>query len=803
MNNNKVLLISIDNLRYDCAGYVGEKAHLKKFYLDKLVDTPTLDEISSKAAIFTNCFSTCSYTPPAHASLFTGLYPPKHGVRPFFYKTLNNECLTIAEIYKNNGYKTVFYSDVFGLFGPMGLTKGFDYTFDKNFDDFTKLLNSFKDEKVFAFIHLFDIHEPFIFSECPPDPHYNDDYLDFIKTMSEFYNIPIAQNNPYAMWNAFVTAVHFGQSIMLPPYIYGVNKFDKGRFKSIYNTLQNLNYFDEDNIFAIFSDHGEGRISLIDKPVFGHMGELFDEIIHIPLIFHAPGVENKVYDKLASITDIYPTLVSLSGLDRRKGLSKEDSGEKPDSEDNEGGGGSGINNNTADNRISKSIDGSIDGINLFEERDYCYSEYFIQNMNNEIMQFNAAEFDRNKQGASIQDTFVLAQQSIRTNNKKYIFMANRMSAEEVNKKFIENLRLSDEDYIIAIFTYVLRKRAVKNEYLHFLNLLKTKKAKRMDIYRAITTSVEYGRPLNYYYDLTIDPFEEKPLLFSDMNLTDIDSYTKFLKELESKAVDTRDLFTNFNNKNAKVETAEGRIGKDGGAGAQDGVVSGTGNNCSDAELLKSKISFSEDIIKEAHNRFGEKIAIAFTGGKDSTVLLDLVRKTFNGTIPFKVINIDTSAEFPEIIDFRDKLKEVWGFDLKIYSNKEAIKSIVIAENRQECCNSLKTIPIKNAIKDLSLKGLMTGIRKDEQAARSGEIYFSKREHPHHYRIHPILHFTETDIWNYIKLNNLPFCSLYEQGYRSIDCMPCTKKGQAGDAERAGRSEEKEAVMDRLRDLGYF
>jgi phosphoadenosine phosphosulfate reductase len=754
--NNKVLLISIDNLRYDCAGYVGEKAHLKKFHLEKLVNTPTLDEISSNAAIFTNCFSTCTYTPPAHASLFTGLYPPKHGVRPFFYKTLSPDCVTIAEIYKNNGYKTAFYSDVFGLFGPMGLDRGFDYKFDKNFDDFIKLLTSFKDEKVFAFVHLFDIHEPFIFSECPPDLHYNDDYIDFIKTMSELYNIPITQNNPYAMWNAFAASVRFDQSIMLPPYIYGVNKFDEGRFKSICGPLKSLNYFDGNNIFAIFSDHGEGRISLINKPVFGHMGELFDEVIHIPLIFHAPGIENKVYDKLASIADIYPTLISLSGL---------------------GPGGT-------------KTGGGIDGINLFEKREYCYSEYFIQNMNNEIMQFNAAEFDRNKRGASIKDTFVLAQQGIRTDNKKYIFMQDRMPFKEVQEKFIENLKLSDEDYIISLFNFVLRKRIDKSEYLQFLNLLKTKKATRMDLYNAISTSIEYGRPLNYYYDLAADPFEEKPLVFSNINLTDVDKYKKLINELENEAVYTEDCFANFSG---------------GAAGLQNKAkpVNGGDSNCSDIELLKSKISFSEEIIREAHSRFGEKIAIAFTGGKDSTVLLDLIRKIFNGTVPFKVINIDTSAEFPEIIDFRDKLKQAWGFDLRIYANKEAATSIVIAENRQECCNLLKTTPLKNAVKDLSLKGLMTGIRKDEQAARAGETYFSKREHPHHYRIHPMLHFTEADIWNYIKLNNLPFCSLYEQGYRSIDCMPCTKKGSAEDAERAGRSAEKEAVMGRLRDLGYF
>jgi len=798
-SNSKVLLMSIDNLRYDCVGYINDKAHLKHYYYDKLVDTPNLDEVASNSAIFTNCFSTCSYTPPAHASLFTGLYPPKHGIRPFFYKRLNDECLTIAEIYKNNGYKTVFYSDVFGLFGPMGMTKGFDYVFDKNFTEFIKLLDSFKNEKVFAFIHVFDIHEPYIFSECPPDMHYNDDYFEFMKNMFNLYNIQMpnniqmSKNYPYALWNSFSTATHFGQSFMLPPYIYGVNKFDAGRFKLIYNSLKELNYFSDDNIYAIFSDHGEGRISLLDKPVFGHMGELFDEVIRVPLIFHAPGIENKTCDKLVSITDIYPSLLFLSELDKNKNLS--------------------------DEAISKNAE--IDGVLLSEERQSCYSEYYIQNMYNEVMQFTANEFDRSKQGASLRDKYFLAQQAIRTKDKKYIFMPERMTKEEV-QKMIENLSISDEDYIIWLFSFVLRKRIVKAEYLYFLNLLKTKAGSRADVYKTIMGSVDYNRPLNYYYDLAVDPFEEKPLVFADMNLADVNENQKFLNELKSKSVDTVDVFTYFDNNltKAKDKNAKGNGDMGGNASSRQentGVL-GNGkddNNDDDAhinitdnkkkiELLKSKILFSTEIIKEARNRYGDKIGIAFTGGKDSTVLLDLVRRANNGIVPFKIITVDTSCEFPEIVEFMNKLKKDWNFDLKVYSNKEALKTIAIAADRQVCCNLLKTVPLKNAIKELGLKGLMTGIRKDEQESRAGEIYFSKREHPHHYRIHPILHFTENDIWDYIKLYNLPYCSLYEQGYRSIDCMPCTHKAKSADeAERAGRSKEKEAVMDKLRDLGYF
>jgi len=66
---------------------------------------------------------------------------------------------------------------------------------------------------------------------------------------------------------------------------------------------------------------------------------------------------------------------------------------------------------------------------------------------------------------------------------------------------------------------------------------------------------------------------------------------------------------------------------------------------------------------------------------------------------------------------------------------------------------------------------------------------------------PILHFRETDIWSYIRKYDLPFCELYRQGYRSLDCAPCT--GRGGGSERGARAKDKEAAMQRLREMGYF
>jgi phosphoadenosine phosphosulfate reductase len=219
--------------------------------------------------------------------------------------------------------------------------------------------------------------------------------------------------------------------------------------------------------------------------------------------------------------------------------------------------------------------------------------------------------------------------------------------------------------------------------------------------------------------------------------------------------------------------------------------------------LDEKIKKSKEILQEALNRFPNKIGLAWTGGKDSTTTLHLLRDLCGGKVTIPVLNIDTSAKFKEIYEFRDRIAQEWGLNLLIRRNDEALKTIKIAENKEECCLKLKAEVIAQAITENGWQALITGMRWDEQPDREQEKYFSPRSNPDHMRVHPILHFTEMDIWQYQKDFNVPFCSLYLRGYRSLGCEPCTKLGIAGEPERAGRDQTKEEIMKRLRAMGYF
>ena len=94
-------------------------------------------------------------------------------------------------------------------------------------------------------------------------------------------------------------------------------------------------------------------------------------------------------------------------------------------------------------------------------------------------------------------------------------------------------------------------------------------------------------------------------------------------------------------------------------------------------------------MKEALERFPGKIALAWTGGKDSTTTLHLLKDLCGGEVPIPILNIDTSVKFKEIYDFRDRVAAEWGLNLLIERNDEALKEIKIAEDKGECCFRLK------------------------------------------------------------------------------------------------------------------
>ncbi|HHT9141261.1 MAG TPA: sulfate adenylyltransferase subunit CysD [Candidatus Tripitaka californicus] len=255
------------------------------------------------------------------------------------------------------------------------------------------------------------------------------------------------------------------------------------------------------------------------------------------------------------------------------------------------------------------------------------------------------------------------------------------------------------------------------------------------------------------------------------------------------------------------------------------------------------------IIREGRRLF-PNIAMLWSIGKDSTTLLWLCYKAFFGRVPFPVIHIDTSYKFREIYEFRDRLARELNLKLIVARNDPVLAGGMGPEagSKLDCCTELKTNALKQVIQEYGFQAILLGIRRDEHGIRAKERYFSPRsrdftwnytnqqaelwrqfstqvpEEEGHTRIHPILHFTEIDIWRYIRREQLPAVELYfskgGKRYRSIGCEPCcspinseaktvddiiAELESSHTSERAGRAQDKENeyTMQKLRSLGYM
>lgn len=222
--------------------------------------------------------------------------------------------------------------------------------------------------------------------------------------------------------------------------------------------------------------------------------------------------------------------------------------------------------------------------------------------------------------------------------------------------------------------------------------------------------------------------------------------------------------------------------------------------------LDEAVARTEAVLDDLLGRVDPaRVRVAWTGGKDSTVVL-FVWKTLlqhHGLGSAQAINLDTGCKFPEVLAFRDRLAGEWGVDLHIARPAVSLEGYPLAQDPVACCRDLKVEPLKEAVRATGATYLLSGIRRDEHPDRSGRTVMEQRSDPDYTLVNPILDFTEMDIWAFHARFGLPHCELYDLGYRSLGCEPCTIRPSGIGPERAGRSKAKEAVLDTLTSLGYF
>jgi sulfate adenylyltransferase subunit 2 len=260
------------------------------------------------------------------------------------------------------------------------------------------------------------------------------------------------------------------------------------------------------------------------------------------------------------------------------------------------------------------------------------------------------------------------------------------------------------------------------------------------------------------------------------------------------------------------------------------------------------------ILREAFNRI-DKLAMLWSLGKDSNVMVWLAKKAFFGHVPFPVMHVDTGRKFRAMYEFRDRYAREWKLNLIVEDCPpyEATDPTLPPNARS---GQRKTLGLRAAIAKHGFTGIIAGIRRDEEATRAKERVFSPRgdagqwdfkdQPPEfwdqfntdlpkgtHLRVHPLLHWTELDIWHYIRREGIPVIDLYfapgphgpgsgrpGKRYRSLGdediTFPIDSDAATLDEiiaelevtkspERAGRAMDRETedAFERLRAEGYM
>jgi sulfate adenylyltransferase subunit 2 len=197
-----------------------------------------------------------------------------------------------------------------------------------------------------------------------------------------------------------------------------------------------------------------------------------------------------------------------------------------------------------------------------------------------------------------------------------------------------------------------------------------------------------------------------------------------------------------------------------------------------------------EILREVAGQF-ERPALLFSGGKDSVVVLELAKRAFApAAVPFELVHVDTGHNFPEVIEFRDRVAEDPRITLHVAHVQDWIDSGAVQERPDGTRNPLQTVPLVETIQQRGYDAVLGGARRDEEKARAKERVFSvrdsfggwnpRRQRPElwglyngrhqageNIRVFPISNWTEADIWDYLRARDVEIPGIYYAHEREV------------------------------------
>lgn len=201
---------------------------------------------------------------------------------------------------------------------------------------------------------------------------------------------------------------------------------------------------------------------------------------------------------------------------------------------------------------------------------------------------------------------------------------------------------------------------------------------------------------------------------------------------------------------------------------------------------------ASQIIEYFIKQYGQKAALSSSLGAEDQVLTDMILKIDKSA---NIFTLDTGRLHNETYEVMDATNLKYGVKLnvffplheeveKLYQNQGINGHFESIQNRKACCNIRKMQPLKRALKPL--KVWITGLRAAQSVTRVETPVVQYDENFDVIKVNPLIHWSQKDVWEYIKENSVPYNKLHDQGFPSIGCAPCTKAIKKGEDIRAGR-----------------
>ena len=199
-----------------------------------------------------------------------------------------------------------------------------------------------------------------------------------------------------------------------------------------------------------------------------------------------------------------------------------------------------------------------------------------------------------------------------------------------------------------------------------------------------------------------------------------------------------------------------------------------------------------EIITFFQKQFPGRVALSTSFGLEDQVLTEIIASIDKNA---RIFTLDTGRLFPETYDLLDRTCRKYGINIDVYfPNTSDVEEMVndkginlfydSIENRKLCCQLRKLVPLARAMQGLD--AWITGLRKVQSVTRNNMQLVEWDDNNKLLKINPLINWTEQDVWNYIKIKNIPYNPLHNKGFASIGCLPCTRAIEPGEDIRAGR-----------------